>query len=165
MEMEMEMGVSGRLLKCHTPRSRVESSCNCVDVNCVCSSPVSSRSEESWPGHKSYLPKMVRRELQKKYSQELQIRYTKLAHCHNASQILHQSHQTMAAREEARKQQRQELQMQYETVQKQKEIEIKSQQLCKLLKQQHELASIHNKKRLLLHFGWSPWLRLLLANR
>ncbi len=48
--------------------------------------------------------------------------YTKLAHCHNASQILHQSHQTMAAREEARKQQRQELQMQYETVQKQKEV-------------------------------------------
>jgi hypothetical protein len=65
---------------------------------------------------------MVRRELQKKYSQELQIRYTKLAHCRNASQILRQSHQTMAAREEARKQQRQELQMQYETVQKQKEV-------------------------------------------
>lgn len=195
----MQMGVCGRLLKCHTPRSRVERSCNCVDVNCVCSSPVSSRSEELWPGHKSYLPKMVRRELQKKYSQELQMRYTKLAHCQNASQILHQSHQTMAAREEARKQQRQELQMQYETVQKQKEekkladeatkeiltnmqlrvsvaqkrkanckkrqIEIKSQQLCELLKQQHELASIHNKKRLLLHFGWSPWLRLLSANR
>jgi hypothetical protein len=45
------------------------------------------------------------------------------------------------------------------------QIEIKSQQLCELLKQQHELASIHNKKRLLLHFGWSPWLRLLSANR
>jgi hypothetical protein len=45
------------------------------------------------------------------------------------------------------------------------QIEIKSQQLCELLKQQHELASIHNKKRLLLHFGWCPWLRLLLANR
>lgn len=42
MEMEMEMGVCGQLLKCHTPRSRVESSCNCVDVNRVCSSPVSS---------------------------------------------------------------------------------------------------------------------------
>ncbi|KAH9536971.1 hypothetical protein CY35_16G027400 [Sphagnum magellanicum] len=34
-----------------------------------------------------------------------------------------------------------------------------------LLKQQHELASLHSSRRILLHCGWMPWSRLLLACR